>query len=520
MHFAAGRRRPGRKPDLLTSEMNKQHLLSATLAATIAAAVTSVGAQFAFANEAHPVNPAPTAPAAAAPPSFADIVAKVAPAVVSVDVDEKPTPAAAVVAPGAQTAPFGPGVQAQPFGPGGDADPFGQLRKFFGIEPQVPQGPVHATGSGFFISPDGYIVTNNHVVENASKVTVRSADGKTLPARIVGRDPATDLAVLKVDGDNHPFVSFEDRAKPRVGDWVVAVGNPFNLGGTATAGIVSALRRPNVSGSSYVDYMQIDAPINRGNSGGPSFDLYGRVVGVNTAIFTPTGGSVGIGFDIPADVAASVAKQLIATGKVTRGYIGATVQDVTPDIAASIGVAAQHGALVADVTPDGPSARAGLQSGDIIEAVNGRAVTSASDLTREVGRVQPGQDISLQVRRDGRTQTLKVHSGLRPSEKQLASNDLGGGPPAAAGGLGLMVAPHAGGGLTVERVDPASDAGEKGLEAGDVIKRVGERPANSPADVRAALNAARAAHRDEVLLLVSHQGHNIYLPVKVPSAQG
>jgi serine protease Do len=492
--------------------MSRQPLLSATLAAIIAAATTSVGTQLAFANEAHPVNPAPEPMAAGAPPTFANIVARVAPAVVSVDVDEKATPTGARLSPQSG--------QALPFGPGGDEDPFGDLRKFFGIEPQIPQGPVHATGSGFFISPDGYIVTNNHVVENASKVTVRTADDKTFPARVIGRDPATDLAVIKVEGNNFPYVSFEDRAKPRVGDWVVAVGNPFNLGGTATAGIVSALRRPNVSGSSYVDYMQIDAPINRGNSGGPSFDLYGRVVGVNTAIFTPSGGSVGIGFDIPADVAASVTKQLIATGKVTRGYIGAAVQDVTPDIAASIGVPAKQGALVADVTPDGPSARAGLQSGDIIEAVNGHPVTSASDLTRAIALVRPGEAISLQIRRNGRPETLQVRSGLRPSEQELAANDATGGPPAATGGLGLMVAPHAGGGLTVEQVNPASDAAEKGLQPGDVIKRVGGRPANSPADVRAALSAARAEHRDEVLLLVNHQGRNIYLPVKVPSAKG
>jgi serine protease Do len=493
--------------------MINKTLVSATLAAVITAAVTSVGAQYAFATEANPVNSAAAPPVAGAPASFADIVQRVAPAVVSVDVDEKPQAASAVVGPGAA-----PG-QAQPFGPGGE-DPFDQMRRFFGIEPQVPSGPVHATGSGFFISPDGYIVTNNHVVEDADKVTVRTADDRKLPARIVGRDPATDLAVLKVEGSDFPFVSFEDRAKPRVGDWVVAVGNPFNLGGTATAGIVSALRRPNVSGSSYVDYMQIDAPINRGNSGGPTFDLYGRVVGVNTAIFTPSGGSVGIGFDIPADVAARVSRQLIANGKVTRGFIGATVQDVTPEIAASMGVSAKHGALVAEVTPGGPSAQAGLQSGDVIEAVHGHTITSASDLTRDVAQVRPGQEIALQVRRDGRQQTIKVRAGLRPSEQQLAENDTGGGPSAPTGGLGLMVAPHAGGGLTVERVDPASDAGAKGLEPGDVIRRIGGRAANSPADVRAALAAARAEHRADVLMLVSHQGHQIYLPVKVPAANG
>src|SRR6185437_14728923 len=233
---------------------------------------------------------------------------------------------------------------------------------------------MHAAGSGFFISPDGYIVTNNHVVDHADKITVHTSDDRTFKAHVVGRDPATDLAVVKVDTANMPFVSFEDRAKPRVGDWVVAVGNPFNLGGTATAGIVSALGRKNVSDSSYVDYMQIDAPINRGNSGGPTFDLYGRVVGVNTAIFSPSGGSVGIGFDIPADVAASVSRQLIDHGKIVRGYIGAQIQDVTADIADSLDLKDRKGALVADVTPDGPADRAGLKAGDVVIDVNGQSV--------------------------------------------------------------------------------------------------------------------------------------------------
>jgi serine protease Do len=486
--------------------MSKQTLFTTTLAAVVAAAVTTAGAQIALAGDAHPVNAAP-APAAGAPPTFADIVQRVAPAVVSVDVDEKATPARAEMAPG----------EGSPFG---DDDPPGDMRRFFGATPNQPSQAVHATGSGFFISPDGYIVTNNHVVENAAKVTVRTADDRSLSARVVGRDPATDLAVLKVDGASFPYVSFEDRAKPRVGDWVVAVGNPFNLGGTATAGIVSALSRRNVSGSSYVDYMQIDAPINRGNSGGPSFDLNGRVVGVNTAIFSPSGGSVGIGFDIPADVAAQVAHQLIADGKVTRGYIGAAVQDVTPEIADSLGVPANHGALVAEVTAGGPSARAGLQSGDIVEAVNGHPVTSAGDLTRVVGQVRPGEGVNLQVRRAGRMQTVELRSGLRPAENELAANAARPAPSGAPGGLGLMVQPHPGGGLTVEQVDPASDAGAKGVQPGDVIRRVGARPANSPEDVRAALAEARSQHRKAVLLLVQRQGQSIYLPVQVPEAEG
>ncbi|MDB5459006.1 MAG: htrA, partial [Caulobacteraceae bacterium] len=264
-----------------------------------------------------PVNP-PVAATPSAPVSFADIVERVAPAVVSVDVETKMGPRQAAFtqgrAPGADEGdgegpalPFGFALPGQ--GRGGQA------------APQEAE-PQSGTGSGFFISQDGYIVTNNHVVEGATKITVRTNDERSLTAKLIGRDPATDLAVIKVEGAKFPYVSFEDKGKPRVGDWVVAVGNPFNLGGTATAGIVSALARPNISGSSYVDYMQIDAPINRGNSGGPSFDLNGRVVGVNSAIFSPSGGSVGIGFAIPAEVADQVTKTLIGGHAIERGYIG------------------------------------------------------------------------------------------------------------------------------------------------------------------------------------------------------
>jgi serine protease Do len=222
-------------------------------------------------------------------------------------------------------------------------------------------------------------------------------------------------------------VSFENRAKPRVGDWVVAVGNPFGLGGTATAGIVSALGRQNISGSSFVDYMQIDAPINRGNSGGPTFDLDGRVVGVNSAIFSPSGGSVGIGFDIPADVAAATTRQLMESGKVTRGYIGATIQTLSPELADSMGLASTHGAVVATLTPGGPSQHAGLKSGDVILSVNGREIDSASDLTRQVALARPGEDIRVGLLRAGQRHEISVRSGLRPTEASLASND-GGGP--------------------------------------------------------------------------------------------
>ena len=451
------------------------------------------------------------------PASFADIIQQVAPAVVSIEVEGRMGPQ--------NVAQSGPGGSSGSEGPdGGDGDNGGlppELRRFFQQQPDGAQSaPVHGAGSGFFISSDGYVVTNNHVVQGATKITVHTTDDRVLKARVIGHDEATDLAVLKVDASGLPFVSFQDRAKPRVGDWVVAVGNPFNLGGTATAGIVSALGRHNVSGSSYVDFMQIDAPINRGNSGGPTFDLHGQVVGVNTAIFSPSGGSVGIGFDIPADVAASVTHQLIASGKVIRGYIGATVQDVTPEIADSLGVA-KGGALVADVAPRGPSDAAGIRSGDLVLKIDGRPVTSAADLTRQVGGIHSGDTIRLEVRRDGQVRQIVVRSGLRPSEAELAFNDRspdgqGAGGAGATGVLGLRVAPDdQGRGVRVAGVSASSDAAQKGLQAGDLIERAGQQQTRSPSDLVHAVAQARETGHKQVLLMVARGGQHIFVPVEL-----
>ncbi|HVN00315.1 MAG TPA: Do family serine endopeptidase [Caulobacteraceae bacterium] len=441
-----------------------------------------------------------------APASFADIVAKVAPAVVSIDVVER-----AKVGP----ADF-PQALPDPFGDG--ENPFG----FRFVFPQTPvrPTPVRASGSGFFISPDGYVVTNNHVVDGAERITVVTNDQQRLPARVVGRDPTTDLAVLKVEGGPFQYVSFEDRAHPRVGDWVVAVGNPFGLGGTATAGIVSALGRQNVGDSSFVNYMQIDAPINRGNSGGPTFDLQGRVVGINTSIYTPSGGSVGIGFDIPADVAARVTRELMAGHAVTRGYIGATVQNLTPDLAASLGVAAARGALVDSLTPGGPSEQAGLRSGDVITSVNGAPVASSSDVTQQVALARPGEPIRLGVSRAGRPIEVVVRSGVRPSEEALSQADQGAEGGASDGGsvLGMRLAPDPNGGLLVQGVAPSSDAADEGLRAGDVILRAGSRPVQSSADVGEAVAAARAQGRPSVPLLVARGGQRFFVPVRIGQA--
>ncbi len=502
---------------------------------------------FTSAKAAGPVN-IPAAAPVGAPQSFADIFQRVSPAVVSIDITGRASPSEVAMMQGQQDQDEQGGGQGQPFPfpfqlpPGFDGGQ-GQHFQFkrFG-QGQQPDGrdlpKIAASGSGFFISPDGYIVTNNHVVEHADTITVRTADKRVLKAHLIGRDPTTDLAVIKVDGVNHPYVSFEQQAKPRVGDWVVAVGNPFGLGGTATAGIVSALGRENVDDTRLVDYMQIDAPINRGNSGGPTFDVYGRVVGVNTAIYSPSGGSVGIGFDIPADVAASITRQIIANGKVSHGYIGATIQGVTPEMSASLGLKSTDGAIVAALTDGGPAEKSGVHIGDVVLAVNGNTVTSANDLTRHVAFSHPGDVLRLAVLRDGRRIDIDLHAGLRPSEAQIArmaNGGAGGDEDEGQDGLaGRASGPHVLGmglaqldqaerqrfsvrpgvtGVVVESVGENSDAADKGLKAGDVIVKAGAHAANQPADVAAAVADARREGRKSVLLLVNRDGQTVFVPV-------
>ena len=487
-------------------------------AAIGAAAVVLAGAGGYLAHAQGPggaVNAPGRIAAQASPGSFADIVDKVAPAVVSINVVERASASPAAQF-GQAPSPFGDGQG----GEDGQPVPFPFFRFMVPQGPSQPAAPIRASGSGFFISPDGYLVTNNHVVRNAEKITVVTNDNRTFTARVVGTDPATDLAVLKVDGGDFQYVSFEDSARPRVGDWVVAVGNPFGLGGSATAGIVSALGRQNVSGSSYVDYMQIDAPINRGNSGGPTFDVAGRVVGVNTAIYTPSGGSVGIGFDIPADVAARVTHELISHGEVTRGYIGATVQNLSPELAGSLGLANVKGAIVDQLTAGGPAERAGVRSGDVVTSVNGRPVASSADLTRQVALAQPGADIRLSVLRDGHPLELSIRSGQRPSEAALAAGTAPSqsGDAGAAEGhavLGMQLAPDPQGGLVVQGLSPSGDAAQKGMQPGDVILRAGAATVASPADIARAVEAARAAGRKSVPLLVARGGQHFYVAVDV-----
>jgi len=465
------------------------------------------------------------APPPGAPLSFADIFDKVSPAVVTIDVTSH-VDARAAIAHGLHIPglPFNVVPPAPKGGGGGDDG-----------DDSAPAGPkAQSSGSGFFISADGYIVTNNHVVENADDIKVTLKDGREMPAKIIGRDEATDLAVIKVDGSTFPFVDFENSAKPRVGDWVIAVGNPFGLGGTATAGIVSAYGRD--IGDSFVDFIQIDAPINRGNSGGPTFDIYGRVIGVNSAIFSPSGGSVGIGFAIPADVADSITKQLIAGGKVTRGYLGATIQNVTPEIAESMGMKGRKGALVAELAPGGPAEKAGLQSGDVVVDLNGHPVSSSIELTRMVAMSHTGDILHVTVLRGGKQQSIDVKSGTRPSEGQLALNgredENGGGQPdtpeaqhpnalgmtlgaldeATRRRLGIAADVH---GAVVLSVKSSSDAGEKGLHAGDLLVRAGDVGVMGPADVQAAVTKAKHDGMTSILIGVRRDGHTLFIPLKI-----
>jgi len=472
------------------------------------------------------------APPPGAPMSFADIFERVSPAVVSINVTSRVDPDTLRQIPGFGIIPRGP--RGAPDG-GDDDDASPQGGRTDKGQPKLPT--QQSSGSGFFISADGYIVTNNHVVENAESIKVVLKDERELDAEVVGRDEATDLAVIRVKGRGpFPFVNFEGAGKPRVGDWVITVGNPFGLGGTATAGIVSAYGRD--IGETFVDYIQIDAPINRGNSGGPTFDVYGRVIGVNTAIFSPSGGSVGIGFAIPAEVADATTKQLISGGKIERGYIGATIQNFTGEMAEAQGLGEQKGAIVADISAGGPSARAGLQVGDVVTSVNGTTIKSSSELTRQVARVRAGDVLHLNVIREGKARTVDIRSGTRPSERELASNDnTGAGPggrtppgavaPAKAPVLGMSLGalddttrdrlnlPDGVRGALVEGVDQSSDAGTKGLRRGDVITLANGRALTAPADFAAVVDAAKKAGRSSVLVGVWRNGRTNFLPLKV-----
>ncbi len=450
-----------------------------------------------------------------APSGFADLVGKVKPAVISVRVK------------------IDDGSNAQVTEQRGDneQDQFGSPERFFrqfgfrgpnGMPQQHHM--VTGEGSGFFISADGYAVTNNHVVDHANSVQVTADDGTVYTAKVVGTDPKTDLALIKVDGKtDFPYVKFADQM-PRIGDWVVAVGNPFGLGGTVTAGIVSARGR-DIGAGPYDDYIQIDAPINKGNSGGPAFDMNGNVIGVNTAIFSPSGGSVGIGFDIPATTAKLVVNQLKDKGTITRGWLGVQVQAVTPEIADSIGLKQARGAMVDNPQADSPAAKAGLEAGDVITAVNDTPIKDFRDLARTISMMAPGTSVKLDVLHKGQSKTLTVAIGEMPNDRQAnAGAERQPNAPAGTPHLGLSLAPAgevdgAGQkGVVVTAVDPQGPAAERGIQTGDVILNVGGKAVANIGDVRSALADASANGKHSVLLQLKSADATKF--VAVPLAKG
>ena len=433
-----------------------------------------------------------------APVGFADIVEKVKPAVISVRVK---------VDGGAQTS----GLGSNDVPPG--------LREFFrrfGM-PDVPDGQegmprgrgrnvITGQGSGFIISADGYAVTNNHVVEKAESVQVTTDDGKIHNAKVIGTDPRTDLALIKVEDGPFPYVKLSDKS-PRIGDWVLAVGNPFGLGGTVTAGIVSARGR-DIGASAYDDFIQIDAPVNKGNSGGPTFDTDGNVIGVNTAIFSPSGGSVGIAFAIPADTVSGVVSQLKEHGSVTRGWIGVQIQPVTQDIADSLGLKKAEGALVAEPQANSPAQKAGIEAGDIITAVDGKETKDARDLAKRIGALAPKTSVKLTVMHKGSEKTVNLTLGELPNTKEARASTQDSDNDADVGKLGLTLAPAArvagsgAEGVVVTGVDSGGIAADHGFSTGDVILEVAGKSVSTPADVRDVVASARTEGKRTVLLRV------------------
>jgi len=505
-----------------TVSKNRGRLLAAAASVAIAGAIGLT----AITSETSPVLADAVRVDAPQVPSFADVVQRVSPAVVSVRVKARVDQMSGGYD---GFSPFSRGFDNLPNdhpmkrffrqfrGENGDQNWQEGRRWHRGDRGQKPR-PV-AQGSGFFISEDGYVVTNNHVVEDGSAFTVVTNDGKELDAKLIGTDPRTDLAVLKVDGGGKfTYVDFADDSAVRVGDWVVAVGNPFGLGGTVTAGIVSARGR-DIGAGPYDDFIQIDAAVNRGNSGGPAFNLSGQVVGINTAIFSPSGGNVGIAFAIPASTAKQVVQDLIKDGSVKRGWLGVQIQPVTSDIAESLGLKDAKGALVASVQDDGPAKKAGIAAGDIITQVDGKDVSSSRELARVIGANPPGKSVDVTLWRNGKAETLKLDLGALPSSDKQASTEAPATPEAQADALadlGLTVTnADDGKGLVVTAVEPDSDAADRGIQAGDVITSVNSVEVKNAGDITKAMADAAKAGRKAVLIQVSREDASRFVTLPV-----
>jgi serine protease Do len=449
------------------------------------------------------VIPAMSPARAAGPESVADIAERLTPAVVNISSSQVDN-----------------GDESVPMPDLPEGSPFREFfEEFFNRQDRDPGQPhrprrVSSLGSGFVIDPDGIIVTNNHVIEQADEVEVNFADGTTLTAEVVGRDLKTDLAVLRVDPPAPlPYVEFGDSEAIRVGDWVMAIGNPFGLGGSVTLGIISARNR-NINSGPYDDFIQTDAAINRGNSGGPLFDMNGAVVGINTAIISPTGGSIGIGFAIPTTIAKNVIDQLVEFGVTRRGWLGVRIQSVGEDIAESLGLDQAKGALIADVTPTGPAETSGIRPGDVVVRFDGKEVDEMRDLPRIVADTPVGKVVVVEIMRDGKLQQVEVEIGRLEEGEVIAAGQPDGDADAERTVLGMTLAPLSDElrqqfnipadtqGAVVMQVDPGGPAAEKNIEPGDVIAEAGERDILSPADFEARVSELQAEGRGSVLMLV------------------
>ncbi|MDB5592962.1 Do family serine endopeptidase [Enterovirga sp.] len=492
-----------------SSPLRRKALASVAAAALVASGV--VGGTLLEGQSAYAQAPITVSPQAQAPASFADVVDTVKPAVVSVKVAVESASDAGDESDRMERMPP-------------------QLRELFREhggrergERQAPRRRGQSQGSGFFVSADGYVVTNNHVVERGQTVQVTTDDGRTLDAKVIGTDPKSDLALLKVEqAGTYPFVKLA-QTPPRVGDWVVAIGNPFGLGGTVTSGIVSARGR-DIGAGPYDDFLQIDAPINRGNSGGPTFNLKGEVVGVNTAIASPSGGSVGLAFAIPSATVQSVVTQLRETGTVSRGFLGVQIQPLTKDLADGLGIARDKGALVNSVQPDTPAAKAGLRAGDVLVSVNGEPVADARDLTRRIAGLRPGSKVEVAYLRDGGERTASVELASLPNRvagREERDDRRGAERSSVRLGLELAPASRVGAGqegVAVVSVDPDGPAAGKGIREGDVILEIGGKPVSTPSDVADGIKSARDDGRKAVLMRVKGADSTRFVAIALPKA--
>jgi serine protease Do len=512
-----------------TTGRHRRSLRVAAIAMSSAAAVALLtGIHSGTATTTSPVTPIVATPWS----GYADLVEKVMPAVVSVTVERAAAPETVT-----GWREFG-GPEAMP-----DREMFERfMERFFGDRggmqpfqmPQMPEGPggapMMAAGTGFIFDQDGYIATNNHVVADAGEVTVTLYDGRELPAAVVGTDPDTDLAVLKVDADQPlPYVEFANSDTVRVGDPVIAIGNPFGLGDSVTAGIVSAEHRV-IGAGRFDDFMQIDAPINRGNSGGPTFNLEGKVIGINTAIHSPTGGNVGIGFAIPANLASEIVADLREDGQIERGWLGVHIQEIDRDLAANLDLDAPKGALVAQVTPDSPAAAAGLERGDVILSYDGKEIKELRDLTKMVADTDPGTAADLTVWRHGGEMTLGVEIGQLPGNDQVVAAAEQQPAENGAPRLGVALArltpdarqamelPNDLEGAVVTDVQPGSPAAEKGLQRGDVILEADHQKVTEPKSVADAVRAAAERGDPSILLLIQREGQDRFVAVPLERA--